>query len=98
MCPCPAGGNKVTGAVVHVAEVVERIGFAIPVAEFPAEIKGSLIAGDGLLVVAEFGVTVADVIEDHYLPGPMASGTVQVEGSQRVAESLGGALQLTSHQ
>jgi hypothetical protein len=123
---------------VHVAEVVERIGFVIPVAEFPAEIEGSLIAGDGLLVaaelvmdvakavpgalfpvafpkvldrgqsllavgegflvVAEFGVTVADVIKDHHLPGLVSGGTVQVEGSQRVAERFGGTPQPTSNQ
>src|SRR5579859_1111673 len=56
--PGPAGRGEIASAAVGVAEAVERVGLVGPVGILPGEVKGALVAGDGLRVVAELVVDV----------------------------------------
>ena len=66
--PGPAGGVGVARAVMDVAEVIERVSLVVAVGEFLADIKGPLIAADGLLVVAELVADVAEAVPGGGLP------------------------------
>ena len=50
--PRAARRPGVTGAVVDIAEAVERVGLVKPVGELPRQVNGALVALDGLLVGA----------------------------------------------
>src|SRR5262245_20748917 len=66
--PCPVRCGGVTQVVVGVAEVVEGGGLGPAVGEFPAEVQRSLVARDGLLVIAELVMNVAEAVQDGTLP------------------------------
>jgi hypothetical protein len=56
------GGIVVAGGVEGIAEVAEGVGFAVPVADVPAQVDGALVAGGRLLVLAEVVVGVAEAV------------------------------------
>ena len=49
-------------AAVHLAELGEGAGFAVAVAKLPEEVDGGPVAGDGLGLVAEVLVGVAEAV------------------------------------
>src|SRR5262249_7053606 len=53
LLPDEPGGGLVAGGVVDVAEVVEIDGPVVKAAKFLVQGEGPLVAGDGLLVMAE---------------------------------------------
>jgi hypothetical protein len=53
--PGIAGGHGIAGRVLGVAEMIEDFGLVVPVADFPEQPDGLLVAGD------RFGVLAADV-------------------------------------
>ena len=53
------GGIVVAGGVEGAAE---GVGFAVPVADVPAQVDGALLAGGRLLVLAEVVVGVAEAV------------------------------------
>jgi hypothetical protein len=62
--PCPppglAGRAGIAGGVVAGAQLGEGAGFAVAVAELPEQVEGLPVAGDGLGVVTEVMVGVAE--------------------------------------
>src|SRR5215813_3935414 len=62
LLPGVAGGLGVAGGVVGVAEVGEEFGFVVAVAEAPDQVKGVLVADEGLGVVAKVVVGVAEAV------------------------------------
>src|SRR5215213_2760141 len=72
--------------VVGVAEAVQRGGLTDPVTDRLLEGQRLLAVGQGLLVVAELGVTPAHTVECSGLPDPVSRGPEQMEGLQVVAK------------
>src|SRR2546421_4903531 len=62
LLPGVAGGLRVAGGVVGVAEVGEGVGLVVAVAGVPDQSEGVLVAGDGLGVLAEVVVGVAQAV------------------------------------
>jgi hypothetical protein len=62
LLPDGTGGSCVADGVVGVAEVGEGLGQAVAVAEVVIQLDGVLKAGDGLGVVAEVVVDVAEAV------------------------------------
>ena len=56
------GGIVVADGVEGIAEAAEGVGFAVPVADVPAQVDGALVAGGRLLVLAEVVVGVAEAV------------------------------------
>ncbi len=56
------GGAPAGGQQKGVAEMVQDFGFQVAVADGPGEFQRGLVAGDGLLVVAQMMVGVADAV------------------------------------
>ena len=65
--PRPAGRTDVARAAVDVAEVVQRDGLVVAVGALPAQLDRPLVAGDGLLVVAQLVMDVAKAVPDRLL-------------------------------
>jgi hypothetical protein len=59
LLPGVAGGLRVSGGVVGVAEAGEGVGFVVAVADLPVELDRLLVAGEGLGVLAELVVGIA---------------------------------------
>ena len=55
-----------------VAEVGERVGLVVAVAELAEQVEGLLVAGDGRRVVAEVVVGVAEAVPGVRLAGAVA--------------------------
>lgn len=68
MRPGAAGSVQVPRAAISVANVVECIGFVVLVGEFAAKVKGPLIACNGLLIVTELMVDVAETVPGGGFP------------------------------
>ena len=63
LLPCDAGGVAVAGGLMGVAEPGERVTFVVAFTEFADQRDGVLVAGDGLVVVAEVVVGVAEAVQ-----------------------------------
>ncbi len=68
LLPGVAGRRMVADRLVGVAEVGEDGCFDVPVAEVPGQVEGVLVAGDGLDVVAQVVVGVAEAVPGGALP------------------------------
>jgi hypothetical protein len=86
--PGVAGGVAVAGGVVRVAEAGEGAGLLVAVPERAEEIEGLAVALDGLSVVAEVLVGVAETVECFGFPGPVAEAAVQGQGQLTVGQRL----------
>lgn len=71
--PGRARGPRVCRAVLHVAQMIERVGLIEGVCQFPVQVGGLLVAGDGLLVAAELMVNVAETVPGRGLPVALPS-------------------------
>jgi hypothetical protein len=85
--PGVAGGVEVAGDVVGLAEVGEKGGLVVAVV-LPGQVDGVLVAGDGLVVLAEVVVGVADAVPGNGLPVAVAEFLVQGEGLLAGGEGL----------
>ena len=74
------------------AEAVPGGGFPVALPHLADGSQGPLAVRPGLLVLTEPGVAVAEVVEDHRLPGVLPGRGEQVEGSPGVAQRVGEAL------
>ena len=72
LLPGLAGGPGVAAGVVGVAEVGEGVSFVVAVAEVPDQSEGVLVAGDGLGVVPEVVVGVAEAVPRRGLSAAVA--------------------------
>jgi hypothetical protein len=72
--------SRAPGGVVGVAEVGMGGGFLIAVADFAEQVDGVLVAGEGLVVVAEVVVGVAEACPSVGLPEPFVDLLEQGEG------------------
>lgn len=84
--PGPVGCLVVAGAVLDVAQTVERVGLVETISQFPPEIDRPLITRNGLLVVAE---PVMD--ETQAVPGggfPVGLPHLADDGQGAVGEGL----------
>lgn len=86
--PGLAAGTGIAGGTVGVAEVGERDGFEIAVTESSVQLEGMLVAGDGLMVVAEVVVGVAEAIPCVGLTVAIAELLQQGEGLLAGREGL----------
>jgi hypothetical protein len=77
---------------VDVAEAVPGRRLPVRLAHLADGGQRPLAAREGLVVLAEQGMTVADVVERPGLAGPVPRGAEQVEGLLGVAQCVGGAL------
>src|SRR5215472_3412244 len=50
--PGPAGRGKIARAVVHIPEIDERFGLVVPIRKLAAVLEGSVVIGQGRLVMA----------------------------------------------
>ena len=85
------GSLAVAEPVMDEAQAVPGSGFPVALSHLADGGQGPLTVGEGLLVLAEPGVAVADVVEDHRLPG-VPRRTEQVEGLPGVVQRVGEAL------
>src|SRR5262249_34877123 len=79
LLPSVLGGLGVAGVLMGVAEAGESGRFFVTVAEVPEQVKGVLVAGDGLDVVAEVVVGVAEAVPRVRLPVAVVELLEQVE-------------------
>src|SRR5215469_14859665 len=86
------GLPEVTAMVMDVAEAVPDGTIPVPFPHLPHHGQGSFAVGDGLVVVTEQGVRVADVLEGQRLPELMIYHPAQVVAPLGMAEHLRGAL------
>jgi hypothetical protein len=73
LLPRGAGWVRVAGGVVGVTDVGEHLGFGAAIAEFPTEVEGVLVAGDGLRVVAKAVMGLAEDVPRGRLIGVVAA-------------------------
>jgi len=98
--PVEADGSLVAGdrslvlaeLVMDVAEAVPGGGLPVALAHRPDGVKRLLAGRDGLLVIAEQGLTEADVVEGLRLARQVLCRTEKLEGTQGVAECVRGTL------
>lgn len=57
---------------MSVANVIESVGFVVLVSEFAAEVEGPLITRNGLLIVTELMVDIAEAVPGGGFPAAFA--------------------------
>ncbi len=84
------GSALLARAVLDIAEMIERDGLVVPVGAFPAQVNSPLIAGDGLGVVAEVLMDVAEAVPGgDVVPAAFAERPDPGQGLLAVGEGLG---------
>ena len=99
-CPVEVDGALVAGdgslvlaeLVLDVAEAVPGSGLPVTLAHRADGVQRLLAVRDGLLVIAEQGVTEADVVEGLRLARQVPGRTEELEGAQGMAECVRGTL------
>lgn len=86
--PGLAGSVALTGGVVGVAQVRQRLGLEIAVAEIPAQRECVLVARDGLPVVAEVVVDVTEAVPGVRLAVTVTELLLEFEGLLAIGEGL----------
>src|SRR5262249_26794172 len=63
LLPGTAGGGTVAGRLMRVAEVNQRLGPVVAIAQVPVDVDGLLIPGDGFGVIAQPGLRVSEGVQ-----------------------------------
>src|SRR5215472_6943427 len=86
--PGRAGSGEIARAVVHIPQTDERFGLVVTIRELATVHDGSLIVGDGLLVMAESVVNVAEAVQRGLhpvvFPEVLACGEGTLAATQRL--------------
>ena len=86
--PGPAGLDEIARALVHVPEVDEGFGLVVSIRELAAQLDGSLVVGNGLLVVAEPVVNITEAVQRGLHPVVFPEFLARGEGTLAATQRL----------
>jgi hypothetical protein len=84
--PCAACLRRVTGILMGVTEVSERVGLMVTAAQLTGEVNGTVVAGDGVWVSAEVAVDEAEAVPGGGLAEQVAELVAEAHGLRAASE------------